>query len=59
MPVGLHKHEIALELRGRRRQPLGISVVFSRQLLEDARWFVRVRKEEKEVEALAGVQVRF
>ena len=53
------KNEIALELRGRRRQPLGISVMFSRQLLEDARWFIRVRKERKEAEALAGVQVRF
>ncbi|MDP3704146.1 MAG: hypothetical protein Q8R78_07135, partial [Candidatus Omnitrophota bacterium] len=53
------QHEITLELRGRRRQPLGISVMFSRRLLEDASWFIRARKEGKDVEALAGVQVRF
>jgi len=53
------KNEVALKLYGRRQQPLGISVIFSRRLLEDARWFVRVRKEGEETEALAGVQVRF
>ncbi|MBI4003859.1 MAG: hypothetical protein HY353_02450 [Candidatus Omnitrophica bacterium] len=53
------KNEVALELYGRRRQPLGISVMFSRRLLEDARWFVRVRKEGEATEALAGVQGRF
>lgn len=53
------QHEIALELRGRRRQPLGISVMFSRRLLEDSSWFIRARKEGKEVEALAGVRGTF
>lgn len=53
------KNEIAVELHGRRKQPLGISVMFSRRVLEDARWFVRVRKEGEETEALAGAQVRF
>jgi len=53
------KHEVALELYGRRQQPLGISVLFSRQFLEDARWFVRVRKDGEETEALAGAHVRF
>jgi hypothetical protein len=53
------KHEVTLELYGRRRQPLGIVVLFSRQFLEDAQWFIRLRREGKETEALAGVQVRF
>lgn len=53
------KNEVAVELHGRRQQPLGISVIFSRRVLEDAKWFVRVRKAGKEAEALAGVQIRF
>ena len=53
------RNEVAIELYDRRKQPLGILVMFSRQVLEDARWFIRLRKEGKDAEALAGVQVRF
>lgn len=51
--------ELTCELLNRRRQRLGLSVTFSRRWLEDARWFVRARKEGQDAEALAGVQVRF
>ncbi len=53
------RNQIAVDLLDRRKQPLGIAVTFSRQFSQDARWFVRLRKEGREAEALAGVQVRF
>lgn len=53
------RNQIAVDLLDRRRQPLGVSVTFSRQFSQDARWFLRLRNEGRETEALAGVQVRF
>ncbi len=53
------RNQIAADLLDRRQQPLGITVTFSRQVSQDARWFLRLRKEGREAEALAGVQVRF
>jgi len=53
------RNEIAVELLDRQKQPLGIAVTFSRRFLEDASWFVRLRKEGREAEVFAGVNVRF
>ena len=53
------KNEVTLQLLTRHREPLGISLTFTRRLLGDTEWFVRLSKEGKEVEALGGVRVRF
>jgi hypothetical protein len=53
------RRELAVQLRDRDGRPLGVTVVFSRRLGDRGRWFVRLRKEGREIEALTGVQVEF
>ena len=53
------KNEVAIELLDRQRAPLGIAVTFSRRMFDDAKWFLRLRKEGKDAEVLTGVQIRF
>ena len=54
-----NRSSVGVELRDQRGAPLGIAVTFTRQFLQDASWFVRWQKAGKNLEALAGVQVRF
>lgn len=53
------RNEIAVELLDHHDRPLGISVTFSRQFLNDTQLFLRLRKAGEEAEVLGGVQVRF
>ncbi len=48
-----------MRLSDRRGRPLGLSVTFSRRLLDDAQLFLSLRKTGEEAEVLGGVQVRF
>ena len=53
------KDEVAVQLLNRRREPLGLSVRFTRKLSQDAQLFLRLSKQGRDAEAIAGVQVRF
>ncbi len=51
--------EMTVQLSDRRGRPIGVSVTFTRRLLDDARLFLKLRKAGEEAEAVAGGQVRF
>jgi hypothetical protein len=53
------RQEIECALLGRRGEPLGVTVTFSRRWLGDARWFMRLGASGRDREAVAGVQFRF
>jgi hypothetical protein len=53
------RNELEVELLGRRREPLGLAVTFSRRVMGDGRAFLRVRRRGPEAEALGGLQWRF
>lgn len=42
-----------------RREPLGATVTFSRELIPDARLFLQLRRDAEERSVIGGVQVRF
>jgi len=53
------RRSVTAQLRDRAGRPIGLSVVWSRKMLDDAEVFVRVGKSGKATEALAGVAVKF
>jgi len=53
------RQRITAQLLDRTGKPLGLSVVFSRKVFDDAEVFVRVSGSGEEAEALAGVTVKF
>lgn len=53
------RHELEVELLGRRGEPLGLAVTFSRHVMENGRGFLRVRRRGPETEAVGGLQWRF
>lgn len=53
------RDRIRVVLRTGRREPLGLTVTFTRELVPDARLFVELRKDAEERSLLGGVQVRF
>jgi len=53
------RDRVAVALRDSRRQPLGLTVIFTRDLLPDAKLFLRLQQDGKETAVLGGVQVRF
>ncbi len=53
------RNRIALSLQTSRREPLGLTVTFTRELFPDAELFLRLRQDAQERSALGGVTVRF
>lgn len=53
------RSSVIVELTDRRGRPLGLSVAFTRDVSDTVRWFLRLKKDDRETAALAGVQVRF
>ena len=53
------RNQIAVQLSDRRGQPLGLTVVFTQRVAQNASLFVRLRRQGQELEALGGVRVQF
>ncbi len=53
------RNRLSIDLASRWHEPLGMTVLFTRALTDDAAVMLRMRKEGRDVEALAGVRVRF
>ena len=53
------RDRIAVALSPSRRDPLGLTVIFTRQLVPDANLFLRLQKSAEEQSVIGGVQVRF
>jgi len=53
------RDRIAVELSSHRREKIGLTVTFTKELAPDASLFLRLRKDAEETEALGGVRVRF
>ena len=53
------RREFAVRLSDRRGQPLGLTVVFTQRVAQDAALFVRLRRQGEELEALGGIRVQF
>jgi hypothetical protein len=53
------RNQIAVALSTSRREPLGVTVTFSRELVPDARLFLQLRRDAEERSVIGGVQVQF
>ena len=53
------RDRLTISLQTHRREPLGLTVTFTRDLVPDARLFLRLRKDAEERSVIGGVQVRF
>ena len=53
------RDRISVALRAGRREPLGVTVTFTRELVPDASLFLRLRRDEEDRSVIGGVQVRF
>ena len=53
------RHQLSVQLLNSRRQPVGLTVTFTRQLAPDAGLWLRLRREAGERSVLGGVRVRF
>lgn len=53
------RDRVAVLLQNSAREPLGIAVTFTRQLVPNIRLFVRLQKAAQESAVLGGVQIRF
>ena len=53
------RNRIAVALQGRREEPLGLTVTFTRDLAPDAGVFLQLRKDAEEHSVLGGVRVQF
>jgi hypothetical protein len=53
------RDRIAVALHNSRREGLGLTVTFTRELVPDASLFLRLRKGTEERSAIGGIQVRF
>lgn len=53
------RDRIAVVLHTRQGEQVGLTVLFTRELVPDVSLFLRVRKEAKERSAIGGLQVRF
>ncbi len=53
------RNRIAVALHDRRGERLGLTVVFTRELVPDASLFLRLRQDAEERSAIGGIQVRF
>ena len=53
------KNQIVVALHNSRREGLGLSVTFTRELVRDATLFLRLQKDAQERAVIGGVQVRF
>ena len=53
------RDRIAMARQGQRKEPLGLTVTFTRDLAPDAGVFLRLHRDDRERSAIGGVQVRF
>ena len=53
------RNQIVAALSSRQGEALGLTVVFTRELIPDARLFLRVQHDAEERSVIGGVQVRF
>ena len=53
------RNQLSVQLLNSRREPIGITVTFTRQLARDASLWLRLRRETGEQAVLGGVRVRF
>ncbi|MBI4343061.1 MAG: hypothetical protein HY599_06810 [Candidatus Omnitrophica bacterium] len=53
------RDRVAVALITRRHEPLGLTVTFTRDVLPDAKLFLRLRQDAEEQAVMGGVQVRF
>lgn len=54
-----NKDHVTLALTTARREPLGLTLTFTRQLAREAEWFVRWQRQAAETAVVGGVQWRF
>ena len=53
------RDRIAVALSTHQGEPLGVTVVFTRDVMRDARLFLRLQQDAQEFSAIGGIQVRF
>ena len=53
------RDRVAVALRSDRHEDLGLTVMFTRQLVRDANLFLRLQKSAEETSVIGGIQVRF
>jgi len=53
------RNRVAAALENGRGEPLGITVLFTREITRDASLFLRLKRTAEEASAIGGVQVRF
>ena len=53
------RNRLKVELSTGRREPLGLTVTFTKELVPDVNLFLRLRKDAEDTSAIGGIQVRF
>jgi len=53
------RDRVAVALHAGRREAIGVTVLFTRDLVRDARLFLRLRQDAQEALVIGGLQVRF
>ncbi len=53
------RNRVAVALQNSRREPLGLTVLFTREVVPDVRLFLRLQQAAQERSVIGGVQVRF
>ena len=53
------RDRVAVVLSTRQGESLGVTVVFTRDVMRDARLFLRLQRDAQEFSAIGGVQIRF
>lgn len=53
------RNKVTVALADRRGEPLQLAVTFSRRWMDDAEWFLRLQRTERDTQVLGGVRVRF
>ena len=53
------RDRLTVALQNSQREPLGLTVTFTKDVVRDTSLFLRLRKDAKEQSIVGGVQVRF
>lgn len=53
------RNKITVALSDRRGEPVELAVTFSRRWMDDAEWFLRLQRAERDTQLLGGVRLRF
>ena len=53
------RNQVAVSLQNNRHEPLGLTVLFTHDIVRDAGLFLRLKKSAEENSLIGGLQVRF